>query len=361
MSSFKICDRISYNPHPIANFCETYLNLPISKALGGRHFCAIKKEKAFYLTQQQKDSSHAPIYQVALTIVKIISCLTIVMPLVILAGREYFRRNLNFIKIQNQSLPKVEPTGQTEVKEVSGNIPLYHAIKKIVEAERVYWMPHPEFTEKEGPFPYKEVRILNENLYGGKGFAVIFGNKQRKMLKKGIHNDFLKWLSNESSKDQPYQPSNLSNFFQSRDSSDLFMNCSDFVYFALYQAHLITKNKILDIYDKYRAQMIQGKGKIQEDNYYGFNLKNFKTYDLSNAKGEPGDILLCFDKKTNEPIHIMVLGENNTGIGLWNNNRSKNQFRANQTPLAEIQNKYPSEANGNELYYKHCSFKDAFI
>jgi hypothetical protein len=225
-------------------------------------------------------------------------------------------------------------------------------------AKRLYWIPHPKFEAGDHlHFPAQKVDFFALN--GVKAQVFYFGRDKvieilrRKNKGESIgHNEFLKWLNGNSNRIENY------NFFQS--DQECFMNCPDFVYLSLYQAGLISKEKILTIY---QTQVCNEFNNIKSNTYYGFDLTLFKDFDpVSGAKGEvarPGDLLLGFEK--GEPMHVLFLSGKNLKTGQWKStslwnmaNKAPNPIEVELTALQK-----ECELLNQSLTFKYCSLETA--
>lgn len=228
--------------------------------------------------------------------------------------------------------------------------------------ERIYWIPHGKFeTDDLLHFPARRVNFFSDMNIGTRFLVNYFGKDQliqmydqqsedRKANRTTIgDNDFLKWLNGDArafDREQFYEPT--SNYF--------FMNCADFVYLALYQAKLISKEGIAHIYRNQIANNLNGTGL---NSFYGFNLTHFRDFDPKNGAGEPGDILIGF--VDGEPAHVMFLSEKSSdtgnwkGAGLWN--MGTTAPRPSDIDLERLQR--ACDGNQQTLTFKRCSLETA--
>lgn len=185
------------------------------------------------------------------------------------------------------------------------------AVLNLTKQSDIFWIPHPKFEEadREGPFPAK--RLNFKMCHGGKCAAYLLGTECaiQAMYGKIGYNNFLEWLNNDAPliKKRGF-------FCQKRK---FFMNCCDFVYLSLYDAGLISKEKIVSIYRNQVANELNAK---DSTHFYGLDLSRFKNNDSS---AQVGDIVLLFKK--NVPVHMLFLTGKNPekGIGLWDQNGFK--------------------------------------
>lgn len=280
------------------------------------------------------------------TTLKVMTFATLVIPLLIFTAKLFSYlccspRNVT----QVSSVPDPQMNSKVEMQ-----------LKSLMAAKNnrlLYWISHPKFEKGDDlNFPHKKVHFLDVNRY--KDAVEYFGKgKASKIsrLEEG-YNDFLQWLNGETTR------MDRGTFY--RLGTECFMNCTDFVYLALYQAGLIEKEKIKSIYKK------QIQSKIEDEDYsksyYGFDLEKFKDFDPQKG-GKPGDILIGF--MNGKPTHILFLSEKEQvsehwkgkwkGIGLWNMGNFEPTL--SDTALERLQ--FFCTRNKQDLTFKSCSLQTA--
>ncbi len=225
---------------------------------------------------------------------------------------------------------------------------VYAKAQQLAKSKRIYWIPHPRFTG-EGAFAHNDACAVD--VWRSKRFGHIFKEKRFEVLKRGTHNEFLRWLNEglDAKKSASSAGACIGRFSSSK--AVIFMNCADFVHFSLYSAGLISKRKILDVYQKHRLQEL---GALASQKFYGFHLKLFERLDLDKAskKVTPGDLIIGFNQH-DQPVHIMFAGKDQTGLGLW----CFPAYHAAQASLANL--KAQSDDTEGQIHFKHCTLGKA--
>lgn len=212
---------------------------------------------------------------------------------------------------------------------------LFKYCRSLCEPKTIFWMPHPLFTEDQGPFPEKAVNILDPHLYGFKTLGHIFQEKRFKVLAGGMPNEFFKWLNSDDE---------LSMLRKVENGDEIFMNCVDFVYFALYTSDLLSKEEIAKIYQNFRSDAVNKQG---SNRWCGFKLKDFKEITKTDYP-IVGDIILCINRE-GEPIHALIKGEKDKAFGLWNR-PSYSVSETSLNALVEMQR----DSKGATFTYQYC-------
>lgn len=200
------------------------------------------------------------------------------------------------------------------------NTLVYTQAAKIAEKKLLYWMPHPLFTNSEGPFPDEYMNV--PDFYGSRHCMFYFGKEETLKLfnSKFTKNYFLEWLNERPDSEQLSDSKmNISQILEhpNQHPSPIFMSCADFFYLSLYKAKVITKDQILQIYQSARQQqMMDDQASAISTHFYGFDTHQFEDMESMTTQGKPGDVVIGFDEN-NKPMHIMFLGKPGSALGLW--------------------------------------------
>lgn len=287
---------------------------------------------------------------------KVISYTTLVIPLIVLVGkiglRLYFCPVV-WIQFDSSDITDIQllPQPNHQLKNILGR--LFQE-----KANQLFWMPHPDFEESD------LVRFPDHRL----NFGDVFTRRQQQAFLGTVAmrelfltpgnggNQFLKWLNGEISVIDQDQ------FFNC--NQNCFMNCIDFVYLALYQGGLISKEQIASIY---RRQIRNILNEVEPNTFYGFDLTAFKDFDPQNGaekeNPKPGDLLIGFQNGL--PVHILFLSGKNLSSGQWKGaalwttigNRTPTPCDVELNELQKDLNMFID--NPQPLTFKYCSLETA--
>lgn len=186
----------------------------------------------------------------------------------------------------------------------------------LVNYNKIIWIPHFLATWDAEGWPNCKITYLDASTCGhfwGKHElrhirATLYDGYDKGKQKQDVESCFIPWLKSEEN-----NPTELP--FLSEKWQFAFMNCSDFVYSALYLSGALTKEQIKDVYQQtFTAQ----RWRTNTNAYFHFSYDHL--IDLS--QGEKGDIGLVLDRN-GKASHVFILGDlapdgTRQGIGVWN-------------------------------------------
>ena len=158
------------------------------------------------------------------------------------------------MQISNSS--QVNQYPEANKQEINANMKVKEKVTSILEnkIKDIFWVPHPRFEKNHLElFPANAANFMKVTgaIKVGKIMEII-GKDGIKLYEDYWYNadktdaigsnTFFHWLNNESNMIEP------ENFVEPEKLC--FMNCTDFVFTVLYQAGLITKEKVQSIYKK---------------------------------------------------------------------------------------------------------------